>query len=323
MKKHLIFISNVNKHHQYSLNKPNWLIRQDYLNRPSIFISQLMKQEKKRMKYQQKQVKIKEYIKQGKLQTQIGNYTQAIQVYNQILSIDENNPIAMGELGYTLYCMEDHMQALTQFTKCSQFISIIPKFLNKLGEELYSEYKYNTAKLYYLTAYQIDKGFKNSIFGLIDTCLKLEEYDQSLQYCQILLEMDPNCIEANLRKMKVKILTNKIEEAEEIAKQLDEIQLDYQAQYQLIDLKGLILLKKQQYLDCINYLKDFIDEDKYIIKLIFTTAKCYYKLKRYEEALNHLEMVFDVYQNYYPALQLQNIDSYQQIKGCRINKIKY
>ncbi|CAD8191657.1 unnamed protein product [Paramecium octaurelia] len=243
-------------------------------------------------------------IKIGKLQTQIGNYTQAIQTYNQILNVDENNPIAMGELGYTLYCKEDHVQAISQFTKCSKYISIVPKFLSKLGEELKSEYKYNTAKLYYLTAYQIKKDFKDSLFGLIDTCLKLEEYEQSLQYCQILLQLDPNCIIANLRKLKLKILTNKIEEAEQVANQLDGVPLNYQTEYQLVDLKGLILFKKQQYLDCIAYLKDFIEQDQYQIKLIVTVAKCYYKLERYEEALNQLEMVFDVYQHYYPALQL-------------------
>ncbi|CAD8124173.1 unnamed protein product [Paramecium sonneborni] len=217
-------------------------------------------------------------IKIGKLQTQIGNYNQAIQVFNKILSIDQNNPIAMGELGYTYYCMEDHTNAISLYTKCSQFISIIPKFLTKLGNELYSEYKYNTAKLYFLTAYQIDNQVYNTVLGLVNTYMKLEEYEQSLQYCEILLKLDSNCGAGYLRKIQISIKINQLNEAEEIIKKLDLKLLDEQEHYDLIQLKGLILFKKQQYQDCINQLMNVVKDDQYLIQLHVLIAKCYYKL---------------------------------------------
>ncbi len=151
-------------------------------------------------------------IRLGNLYYKIGNLDKSIEIFNSILQKDKDNIIVLSNLGFIYFEKNQFDKSQEFFTKAinvSKKKNIVePRSVNYyLGKIFYNNKNYETAKKYLLKEQQLyPDNIENSLL-LVKTYIAVEEYKESYDLAEQLLEITPENRELKLllKNLKSKV----------------------------------------------------------------------------------------------------------------------
>lgn len=109
----------------------------------------------------------------------IGEYDQAIDLYNQALQIDRNYAPPNNFLGYSYMAIDDFAAAEKAFREYIRLMPHLPNPYDSYAEFLLKQGRYDESILQYQKAYETDNQFLNSLAGIGNNYIFKGEFEQA------------------------------------------------------------------------------------------------------------------------------------------------
>ncbi|MDO8734150.1 MAG: tetratricopeptide repeat protein [Elusimicrobiota bacterium] len=200
-----------------------------------------------------KKEKIDFYISKGDERLLRGEYSYAIDYYNEAKTLKKKNPNVLLRLGesYRLADMED--EAIDSYNKALKYGSNDIRIFLGLGIVYKSKYLYEQAEEFYRKASELEKNNTMALTGLADIYSEQGKYPQAIELYEKVLTISPTD-EVKLKLTMLNILVGYDEGVKQYNTALDASKI----------LNGYINLKKNPD----NAISDFIFADEYFLRAV-------------------------------------------------------
>jgi tetratricopeptide (TPR) repeat protein len=136
----------------------------------------------------------------------IGQYSDAVDFFNQVLQIEPNNVTAQFLKGSSLYEAGNYIYAHESFKQVLQIDLNNTNVLYYNGLSLYNLERYNEAIAAFNRVLAIEPTNKDTLLYKGLSLYNLERYNEALAYYDMVIEIDPNNINATKEKEKIQQL---------------------------------------------------------------------------------------------------------------------
>ncbi|PKM92613.1 MAG: hypothetical protein CVU80_02450, partial [Elusimicrobia bacterium HGW-Elusimicrobia-4] len=205
-----------------------------------------------------KKEKIDFYISKGDERLLRGEYSYAIDYYNEAANLKKKNPSVLLRLGESYRLADMKEEAIESYDKALKYGSKDIRIFIGLGIVYKSKYLYEQAEEFYRKASELEKNNILALTGLADIYSEQGKYPQAIELYEKVLSISPT----DEVKLKIAMLSILIDYDGDV-KQYNTALADSKI------LKGYVNFKKNPD----NAISDFISADEYFLRAVAYLSK--------------------------------------------------
>jgi len=219
------------------------------------------------------------------------NYPQALEAFDYVTVIDEEDFGGWLQKGNTLFHLNRFEDSLECYRRCEEKVAY-PDLLQVFMGECYEKLdEYNNAKTCYKRALEINDKNPDAWTGMGICSLELEAPEESIEYLHKALELDSENFETWVYLAEAYVNTNKIKEAERAYKKSLKLEQHQPDTWIALGNIYIDIALYQSALDC--YLEAY-NQDSSLENINLFLAIAYYKLSEYKKAIPLLEKALEL-----------------------------
>ena len=250
-----------------------------------------------------------DYVRQGLVYAEQGDYGQAITYYDQAIELDPDYADAYFYQGLAYSNLGDHKQAIADYTKAIELDPNYAKAYNNRGVAYYYQGDYEQAIADYSKAIELDPDYAEAYNNRGVAHRKLGNYEQGIADYNKAIELDPNYVEAYASRGYAYYGLSDYEQA--IADYTNAIELDphYVEAY---TSRGYAYYGLSDYEQAIADYTNAIELDPHYVEAYTSRGYAYYGLSDYEQAIADYTNAIELDPSYAKAYNNRGFAYYYQ-----------
>ena len=219
------------------------------------------------------------------------NYLQALEAFDYVTVIDEEDFGGWLQKGNTLFHLDRFSESLECYRRCEEKVAYPDLLQVFMGECYEKREEYGNAKTCYQRALEINDKNPDAWTGMGICSLELEAPEESIGYLRKSLELDSENFETWVYLAEAYVNTNKVKEAEKAYKKSLKQEQHQPDTWVALGNIYIDTALYQSALDC--YLEAY-NQDSSLENINLFLAIAYYKLSEFEKAIPLLNKALEL-----------------------------